>query len=74
MPLRRLLNVAVIFAACVALLPVLSSQEEDVTISVDVDVVNVLATVRDKQGRLLTGLTKDDFVLDLQAPASCEHR
>ena len=64
MPLRRMLSVAVLCAACVALLPVLRGQEEDVTISVDVDVVNVLATVRDKQGRLLTGLTKEDFVLE----------
>ena len=64
MLLRRILSIGVILAASVALLPVLSSQEEDVTISVDVDVVNVLATVRDKQGRLMTGLTKDDFVLE----------
>ena len=64
MPHRRILSVAVILAASVALLPVLSSQEEEVTISVDVDVVNVLATVRDKQGRLMTGLTKEDFVLE----------
>ena len=59
-----MLSVAVPFAACLALLPSLRSQEEDITISVDVDVVNVLATVRDKQGRLLTGLTKEDFVLE----------
>jgi len=64
MPLRRILSVGLIFAACAALLPVLLSQEEDVTITVDVNVVNVLATVRDKQGRLVTDLTKEDFVLE----------
>ncbi len=64
MSLRRMLSVGAVLAACLALPPSLLSQEEDITISVDVDVVNVLATVRDKQGRLLTGLTKDDFVLE----------
>jgi VWFA-related protein len=32
-------------------------------ISVDVNVVNLLASVRDKHGKLIHGLTKDDFVL-----------
>ncbi len=59
-----MLSVGAVLAACLALPPSLLSQEEDITISVDVDVVNVLATVRDKQGRLLTGLTKEDFVLE----------
>ena len=36
-------------------------QPEDFVISVDTDVVNVLATVRDKRGLLVTSLTKDDF-------------
>jgi VWFA-related protein len=39
-------------------------QDEESTIRVDVDVVNILATVRDKQGRLVTTLTKDDFQLE----------
>jgi VWFA-related protein len=33
-------------------------------ISVDVKVVNVLATVRDKHGEVVRNLTKDDFTLD----------
>ncbi|MCC6265488.1 MAG: VWA domain-containing protein [Bryobacterales bacterium] len=32
-------------------------------ISMDVEVVNVFASVRDKQGRFINNLTKDDFVL-----------
>lgn len=32
-------------------------------IAVDVNVVNMLASVRDKHGKLIHGLTKDDFVL-----------
>ena len=41
----------------------LSSQEKP-GISVDVKVVNVLATVRDKHGELVSNLGKDDFVLE----------
>ena len=37
--------------------------QEDVTISVDVQVVNLLASVRDKQGVLRNDLTKFDFQL-----------
>jgi VWFA-related protein len=33
------------------------------TMSVQVKVVNVLATVRDKHGKIVNGLTKDDFTL-----------
>jgi VWFA-related protein len=40
----------------------LPSQEP--TISVDVKVVNVLATVRDKHGQVVRNLTKDDFTLE----------
>src|SRR5690348_3349782 len=38
---------------------------EDVapTIRVEVDVVNILATVRDKRGALINNLSKDDFIL-----------
>ncbi len=35
----------------------------DATFSTDVKVVNVLATVRDKQGKIISDLTKDDFDL-----------
>jgi VWFA-related protein len=37
--------------------------QSDTTFSTDVKVVNVLATVHDKQGQLLNDLTKDDFIL-----------
>jgi VWFA-related protein len=40
----------------------LCSQEP--TISVDVKVVNVLATVQDKHGQFLRSLTRDDFLLE----------
>src|SRR4051794_40594103 len=36
---------------------------EDTTFSTDVNVVNVFATVRDKQLKIVNNLTKDDFVL-----------
>jgi VWFA-related protein len=39
------------------------AQAQDTTFSTDVKVVSVLATVRDKQGRIVTNLTKDDFDL-----------
>jgi VWFA-related protein len=38
--------------------------DPDTKISVDVKVVNVLATVRDKQGKIVSDLTQDDFELD----------
>jgi VWFA-related protein len=41
--------------------PLLSQQPP--TISTEVKVVNVLATVRDKHGEIVRGLTKDDFLL-----------
>ena len=41
-----------------------SSDEDITTISVDVRVVNVLATVRDKKGQLVSDLTRDDFVVE----------
>jgi VWFA-related protein len=37
--------------------------QEDVTFSTGVDVVNVFATVRDKNGGLVTDLAKEDFTL-----------
>jgi VWFA-related protein len=39
------------------------AQEKPTTFSSDVNVVNVLATVRDKDGKLVTGLSKEDFEL-----------
>ena len=38
--------------------------QETPTFHVDVDVVNVLATVRDRDGRVVSDLTKDDFILE----------
>ena len=40
------------------------SQAQPPTISINVKVVNVLATVRDKHGEIVRNLTKDDFVLE----------
>jgi VWFA-related protein len=40
------------------------SQQQPTTITVNVKVVNVLATVRNKQGEIVRNLTKDDFVLE----------
>ena len=42
---------------------VLSAQEKETTFSTDVKVVNVFATVRDKQGKIVSNLNKEDFVL-----------
>jgi VWFA-related protein len=41
-----------------------AAQQPNTTFSADVKVVNVLATVRDKQGQIVRDLTKDDFILD----------
>ncbi len=38
-------------------------EEEPMSIKVDVDVVNILCSVRDKKGALIGNLTKDDFTL-----------
>src|SRR5277367_165308 len=42
----------------------LSGQQQGPTISVNVKMVTMFATVRDKHGQLIRNLTKDDFVLD----------
>jgi VWFA-related protein len=41
-----------------------ADQQETTTIKKDVNVVNVLATVRNKQGQIVNNLTKDDFKLE----------
>jgi VWFA-related protein len=38
-----------------------TAEPEEPVIKVDVDIVNVLCSVRDKNGRLIPNLTKDDF-------------
>lgn len=63
-----------VLAATLIVPPVLPQQQkEDLppAISVDVDVVNILASVRDKRGGLISNLSKDDFALaeDGQAQA-----
>ena len=40
------------------------SQQQPPTISVNVKVVNVLATVRTKHGEIIRNLTQDDFTLE----------
>jgi VWFA-related protein len=47
----------------------LRGQQADPTFSADVKVVNVFATVRDKKGQIVKGLTKDDFHLDDEGEA-----
>ena len=42
----------------------LSGQQQGPTISVNVKMVTMFATVRDKHGQLIRNLTKDDFVLE----------
>ncbi len=41
-----------------------SQDSKTTTFSADVQVVNIFATVRDKQGKIVRDLTKDDFTLD----------
>jgi Mg-chelatase subunit ChlD len=41
----------------------LAAQEKETTFSTDVKVISVFATVRDKQGKIVSTLTKDDFTL-----------
>jgi VWFA-related protein len=40
------------------------AQEQPLSFKVDVDVVNVLATVRDRSGGLISDLIQDDFILE----------
>ena len=43
--------------------PAVNPSDSSTKISVKVNVVNVLATVRDKHGKIVSNLTKDDFTL-----------
>lgn len=58
---RRSLLSAITVLAAVRRLP---GQQRPSTFSADVQVVNLLATVRNKQGQIVRDLTKDDFLLD----------
>jgi VWFA-related protein len=51
-------------ALCLSMVFLLPASGQDTTFSTDVKVVNVFATVRDKQGQIVRNLTKDDFALD----------
>jgi len=53
-------------ASLLALRKLLAAQQDskETTFSADVNVVNVFATVRDKQGKIVRDLTKEDFSLD----------
>src|SRR5215467_8496759 len=44
-----------------AVAPAASNRTDDQTISVDVNLVNILFTVADKKGKFVTNLRKDDF-------------
>lgn len=55
---------AVLCAAVYFWLPSPAAAQQDPVISVDVEVVNILATVRDKKGKLITHLKKEDFRLE----------
>lgn len=41
-----------------------ANPQSNTTFSADVKVVNLLATVRDKQGQIVRNLSKEDFLLD----------
>lgn len=53
-----------LFAVCFLTPQVASRAQDQPKISVEVKVVNVLATVRDKHGKIVSDLTKDDFTLE----------
>jgi VWFA-related protein len=50
-----------VVAPAVVCLGILLAQESDTVLKVDVDIVNVLFSVRDKKGALVGNLNKDDF-------------
>ena len=61
---------AMLLSALLLTAPVTAQQQDDkqeaaTTIKKDVNVVNVLATVRNKQGQIVNDLTKDDFELEV---------
>jgi VWFA-related protein len=57
--MRRVLGAAAVCAAAVFAV----AQETEPLLKVDVNIVNVLLSVRDKKGALLGNLTKDDFAI-----------
>jgi VWFA-related protein len=59
-PRRSLLSALALWPA----VRLLRGQQQNTTFSADVKVVNLLATVRNKQGQIVRDLTKEDFLLD----------
>jgi VWFA-related protein len=53
-----------LLSGLVACAVVLAAQQPPTTYSVEVKVVNVLTTVRDKHGKIVNNLSQDDFILD----------
>jgi VWFA-related protein len=51
------------FLSSIALTALARAQEQDATFSTGVDVVNILANIRNRRGELVKDLTKDDFSL-----------
>ena len=58
---RFLLAVLVCSALVASVAPVMVAQQQQQTLSVNVDLVNVLFTVSDKSGKFITNLPKEDF-------------
>src|SRR6516164_451093 len=58
---RFLLALLVCSALVASVAPVLVAQQQQQTLSVNVDLVNVLFTVSDKSGKFITNLPKEDF-------------
>lgn len=63
-PARLALGAATFFLAAAWLHGQSQPQAEPPQLKVDVKVVNVLATVRDKDGHIVSNLGKDDFILE----------
>ena len=60
--MNKLLGILLLLAACApGFAQALAANHSESAIKVDVDVVNVLATVYDKRGALVQDLAKDDF-------------
>lgn len=57
----RLFQLAVL--AALGLGPALAQEQEPPTIKVEVDLVNILCSVRDKNGALIPSLQKEDFIV-----------
>jgi VWFA-related protein len=63
---RILLSYVVLAPALAPQVPQKPDKDQDLppSIQVDVDVVNILASVRDKKGALIPNLSKDDFIVN----------